>query len=430
MPSSNSLIALAAVAAALLLLPSVDARADFALRDGDTVVFLGDSNTDHGEFARIVETYTLLRFPERKIRFKIRGDGGGTAQAALARLESDVFDEGADVVIVIFGANEISWGFEPSEEAKQAYLAAIKEIVERCVARGVTAYVSTYFAVRGDPAVEEKGFLHTMGLEGIAVAESVGGRGIDVGGRMFASVKRIWDHNQENPEDAVELHIDRVHMQRLGHQLAAFALLKELGAPSEVSSVAVSAADETALATGASVRNVSWDPESGVLRFERMDRGLPLALNILTWSDVRRWIPVDSQLNQYRLAVTGLPEGSYDLVVDDQRLDPIASAMLAQGLSIHSSNSALGPTYPGGPWRTESLAMKRLSDARHSVDQARELLADYLGASARRKKLEHEANEVDQRIAKLQRLLAQPRWYAVELRRRPVPPTAEPKDPA
>ncbi|MFQ5416687.1 MAG: GDSL-type esterase/lipase family protein [Myxococcota bacterium] len=429
MRSSILQIALAAVVAAGLLLPHVDARADFALHDGDTVVFLGDSNTDHGEFARIVETYSLLRFPERKIRFKNRGVGGDTAEGALARLESDVFREGANVVIVIFGANEIAWGWKPSEAAKRAYLAAVAEIVERCVEHGVAAYVSTYFSLRGNPYLEEKGFLHLMGLEGIAVAESAGGHGIDIGGRMFAAAKPIWDHNQENPDDAVELHLDRVHLGKLGHELAAFALLKELGAPSDVSSVSVNAADETAVATGALVRNVSWNPGSGVLRFERMDRGLPLALNILTWTNTRRWIPMDTALNGYRLAVTGLPEGSYDLKIDDQPLEPIASAELAQGLDIHSRSSARGRAYPGGPWRTESLAMKRLADARQSVDQARALLAFHLGAGARTTRLERESKQVEQRITKLQRLLAEPAWYAVELKRRAAPVSSALKDP-
>src|SRR4051794_30680476 len=43
--------------------------ADFALRDGDTVVFLGDSITAARTYGRIVENYTLLRFPGRKVHF-------------------------------------------------------------------------------------------------------------------------------------------------------------------------------------------------------------------------------------------------------------------------------------------------------------------------------------------------------------------------
>lgn len=58
------------------LLPAVGVLADesshtnnFALRQGDTVVFLGDSVTAAGTYVKLVEHYTLLRFPDRKVRF-------------------------------------------------------------------------------------------------------------------------------------------------------------------------------------------------------------------------------------------------------------------------------------------------------------------------------------------------------------------------
>jgi len=51
---------------AVLALPLPAARADFALKDGDTVVFLGDSITAARTYGKIVENYTLLRYPARK----------------------------------------------------------------------------------------------------------------------------------------------------------------------------------------------------------------------------------------------------------------------------------------------------------------------------------------------------------------------------
>ena len=55
------------------------ARADYALRDGDTVVFLGDSITAARIYGRIIENDTLLRYPGRKVRFINAGWGGDTA---------------------------------------------------------------------------------------------------------------------------------------------------------------------------------------------------------------------------------------------------------------------------------------------------------------------------------------------------------------
>lgn len=50
------LLALAAAA-----LPA--AADEFALRDGDTVAFLGDSITAARNYSKVIETYTLLRLP-------------------------------------------------------------------------------------------------------------------------------------------------------------------------------------------------------------------------------------------------------------------------------------------------------------------------------------------------------------------------------
>src|SRR5215472_10981200 len=88
-------------ALALGLLGSIlsgPARAEFALRDGDTVVFLGDSITAARTYGKIVENYTLLRFPGRTVRFVNSGRGGDTAAGGLRRLDRDVFAHGATVL--------------------------------------------------------------------------------------------------------------------------------------------------------------------------------------------------------------------------------------------------------------------------------------------------------------------------------------------
>src|SRR5437868_12460382 len=110
----------AAILAPLLTLAAlVPCRADFAIRDGDTVVFLGDSITAARTYGKIIENYTLLRFPERKVRFYNAGQGGDTAAGGLARLEKDVFARGATVLIVAYGVNDIGWGTKADDEHKQ-----------------------------------------------------------------------------------------------------------------------------------------------------------------------------------------------------------------------------------------------------------------------------------------------------------------------
>lgn len=81
--------------------------ADFALRDGDTLTFLGDSITAARGYTKIVEHYTIMRFPDRQVRFINAGQGGDTANGSLHRLDRDVFSKGTTVLTVAFGINDI-----------------------------------------------------------------------------------------------------------------------------------------------------------------------------------------------------------------------------------------------------------------------------------------------------------------------------------
>src|SRR5947207_13173466 len=114
--------------AVLLASRAADARAaEFALKSGDTVVFLGDSITAARTYGKIVENYTLLRFPDRKVRFVNSGWGGDTAAGGLARLERDAFRAGATVHIAAYGINDIGWGARADEAHQRAYLDAVRE---------------------------------------------------------------------------------------------------------------------------------------------------------------------------------------------------------------------------------------------------------------------------------------------------------------
>ena len=155
-------------------------RGEFALRDGDTVVFLGDSITAARTYGKIVENYTLLRFPFRKVRFINSGWGGDTAAGGLKRLERDVFRHGATVLIVAYGVNDIGWGTKADAEHKRIYLDGIRGIVEQCKARGVRVYIGSAAVTAENPDTAESGFLQTMCDEGMALARSLGEHSIDI----------------------------------------------------------------------------------------------------------------------------------------------------------------------------------------------------------------------------------------------------------
>ena len=66
------------------------AQDTFALRDGDRVVFYGDSITDQRLYTTFAETYVVTRFPKKNVVFvhsgwggdRVSGGGGGPSTCA------------------------------------------------------------------------------------------------------------------------------------------------------------------------------------------------------------------------------------------------------------------------------------------------------------------------------------------------------------
>src|SRR5947207_10651832 len=270
--------------AVLLASRAADARAaEFALKSGDTVVFLGDSITAARTYGKIIENYTLLRFPDRRVRFINAGIGGDTAAGGLARLQRDVFDRGATVLTVSYGINDIGWGGKADDEHKQKYLDSIRQIVQQCHEHHVRVFICSAAATASDPIKSEHDFLQNMCGEGMAISNSMGEGSIDVLGGMRQIQSRIWESNAQEPDEKKRetLHVaDGVHLNELGQIAMAFVILKGLGAPADVSAATIDAnTGQVAQSTGCAISSLHSD--HGKIEFDRLDKGMPLNFGML-----------------------------------------------------------------------------------------------------------------------------------------------------
>src|SRR3979409_2344187 len=95
----------------LYLLAPIASAQDFHLKDGDRVVFFGDSITDQRLYTAYVETYVVTRFPRWNVAFvhsgwggdRVTGGGGG---GILDRLTRDVAAYQPNVVTIMLGMND------------------------------------------------------------------------------------------------------------------------------------------------------------------------------------------------------------------------------------------------------------------------------------------------------------------------------------
>ena len=239
------------------------------------------------------------------------------------------------MLIVAYGINDIGWGTKADDEHKQVYLDAIRGIVERCKERNVRVFICSAAITAEDPDTAEAGFLQRMCDEGMAVAREPGEGAIDVQ-RSHAGDPAEGPGRDEQAKDAKDrptLHAaDGVHLNDLGQLAMAFAILKGLGAPADVSSATVDAGGPALVeATGCRVTNVTGDAKR--LEFDRLDEGLPVNFGVFGALQFR-FVPIPEELNRYMLAVRGLPEGRYEMMADGRPLGSFAADRLAAGVNI------------------------------------------------------------------------------------------------
>jgi lysophospholipase L1-like esterase len=371
---------------------------------------MGDSITAARTYGKIIENYTLLRFPDRKVRFLNAGIGGDTAAGGLKRLERDVFAHKATLLTVAFGVNDIGWGTRADADHKKQYLDAIRGIVEECKKRRVRVYICSAAVTAEDPDKAEHGFLQMMCDEGMAISRSLGGGAIDVQRGMRAIQRKVKAANDRVADKTKRdtLHAaDGIHLNDLGQLAMAFAILKGLGAPADVSSVTVDA-NGPMLVEAKGCTATGLTAKDGAVEFTRLDQGLPF--NYGTFYGLNyRYVPVPDELNRYLLTVTGLPEGRYEVSADGRSAGTFTAAQLAAGANVASSTS--DAWQPGGSWSAQGDLLKRLTDARHEIVTAQAHARVFLPDRPVTEQLDREADRCDEQIVRMQRDLARPQPY-------------------
>jgi hypothetical protein len=250
---------------------------------------------------------------------------------------------------------------------------------------------------------------------GMALARSLGEQSIDVQRTMRGIQTKIWAHNAKLKDSAkkVSLHAaDGVHLNELGQLAMAFAILKGLNAPSEVSAVRLDAQDPKRLSVSrCKVGDIVI--KEGRLEFTRLDQGLPFNYGLF-YAFNYAWVPLPDELNRYVLQIGNLNEDRYELTVDERKVGTFTKQALAKGVNIAS---ATGDAWqPGGPWDAQAQILKSLTDARHDLALAQVLGNAYVKEGPLPLQITLNAIRTDDDLMNLQRLVAQPRAYRYVIR--------------
>lgn len=328
--------------ATFLLAFAAFAQSDFYLKDGDRVVFYGDSITDQRLYTTFTESYVLTRFPRMKVEFVHSGWGGdrvtgGAGGPIDVRLQRDVVIYKPTVLTIMLGMNDGRYrAYDP--EIFQQYSSGFESVVRNVKSalpevRITAIQPSPYDDVTRAPGfsggynavlVRFSGFLSELASrENLALA--------DLNTPVVAALKKA---KSIDPELALKLVPDRVHPGPGGHLLMAEALLKAWHAPAEVSSVEIDAeSKQVSAAANTKVTDLQVDAS---LSWTQEDAALPMAVDMkdpLIGLALRASDFVDA-LDLQMLKVTGLSSARYVLRIDGETVGSFSRQDLADGVNL------------------------------------------------------------------------------------------------
>ncbi len=338
------------VAALFTTMSSVCVAADFYLKDGDRVVFYGDSITDQRLYTTFTETFVVTRFPKMAVEFvhsgwggdRVGGGGGGNIET---RLNRDVFAYKPTVVTVMLGMNDGSYrAFD--EGIFNTYDKGMRAIVEKVQSTLPGVRMTLIQPSPYDDVTREPKF--PGGYNEVLVRYSEAVRDIastnnqltaDFNAPMVAMLEKA---QSVDAELATKIIGDRVHPGSSGHLIMAEQLLRAWNAPSMVSGVAIDATSQKATRL-VNTRIKDLTAEHGGLEWLQLDEALPMPVSMDNAETVLAVKSSDftETLNRQLLVVTGLSGDAYELLIDGKKIGLFSPKELTDGVNLATLNTPM-----------------------------------------------------------------------------------------
>lgn len=198
------------------------------LRDGDRIVFFGDSITQNGaEPGGYIEHFgagLAARDPRVQVERIGAGVSGNRVPDLVERVERDVLERKPDVVVVYIGINDVWHSLEGRGTDPGAFEAGLRELARRLGSAGVRALLCTPSVIGEKPTGENP---LDRALDEFAditrrVAREVGVPLVDLRREFVAALAT---HPAERADRGI-LTTDGVHLAAAGERLVAGALLR------------------------------------------------------------------------------------------------------------------------------------------------------------------------------------------------------------
>ena len=207
------------VCAVALWCGSARSADDFYLKNGDRVVFYGDSITDQRLYTVVTETYVVTRYPTLNTSFihsgwggdRVTGGGGGPIDV---RLRRDVIAYQPTVMTIMLGMNDGHYRAE-TEDNDKIFFDGYKNIVNTVRAAlpniRITAIEPSPYDDVTRPPLFSGGYNAVLVNYGKWIASYAKEANLNVADMNTGVVEMLTKAKSQEPENAEKILPDRVH---------------------------------------------------------------------------------------------------------------------------------------------------------------------------------------------------------------------------
>lgn len=344
------------------------------LKDGDTLVFLGDSITHQCLYTQYVEDYFYTRYPKLRIKFHNAGVGGDRATDALRRFDEDVAAFKPKYVTILLGMNDGSYrGFD--QAVFDTYQKDMTTVLDRIAEIGATAVpmTPTMFDTRAKRArndnLEPRNTYYNgvLALYGTWLREQAEQRGLGFVD-MWSPLNNL-TMQQRKTAPNFTLIKDGVHPDAPGQVIMAASIIDHMVKKTPVSRINIAEKDGKLGATGFRGKVRDFQQNGDALSFTFAAQSLPWVLPPEA-AEGATLAKIGNRFSAERLIARNLKAGNYELKIDGTPVGAFTDAQLSSGVDLQGNDKT--------PQYQQALKVAMLNKQRN--DTAYRPIRDQYGA--------------------------------------------------
>jgi len=343
----------------LLLLISLSAMAQknpAPFKDGDRIIFAGNSITEAGFYPNYIWLYYITHFPERKIEVMNGGIGGDVAKQIYTRLEGDLLAKKPNVLIVTFGMNDskyFEYGMHKDKvdsvrkAAVDSSYKSFQLIEQKLNALPNIQKIMMTSSPYDETMKNEKNYFpgKWKTMEEIirfqkAAATKDNWAYVDLFYPMTAMEQKI----QKDDSTFTLTGPDRIHPGNAGHFVMAYLFLKaQQLANQPIADISIDATKNKVLQSrNCTVSNLS--SKNNTVSFTYLAKSLPYPIDTISriWGNPQKQnealqvIPFIKEFDQEILTVKGLKGNNYSISIDGNEVTKCTAQALDTGVNLAS----------------------------------------------------------------------------------------------